>query len=146
MRHWAPSEEYSVYMSRQRQLFVALLLALPICVLAVWSIGVTASSLFNPCVSWGGDSGSAGADTRPCKLHTMSSETRAHAIIVMLAVPGMMLLATFLAAWGAAKHRPRLTAVAAVLMFLEAVPLALTAWPLPVLASAGFFWVSYRDR
>jgi hypothetical protein len=88
-------------MSRART-WLAVLVALPISIVAIGSMAFTFSELLNPCVVWGAsNSGSVyrSAD-RPCKEGKGVGETRMRAGFEMAVVPGVILLAAVLGSGG----------------------------------------------
>lgn len=127
--------------------WLAVLAALPVSLFAVRAISVNLSDFFNPCVGWG--VGSSGAFQRsanaPCVQVTLRSETKTQAAVQMAAVPSVVLLAAVLGVWGAARSRPKVAFAGACLMFLEAIPLVFSIWPLALIAGGGFLWVACRS-
>jgi hypothetical protein len=128
-------------MSRART-WLAVLVALPISLVAVGAILFHLSQSVNRCVSWGG--AHPGADL-PCVTETDESQTRVQAAVWLIAIAGPILLAAVLGIWGVARHHVKMTAIGAVLMILEVFPLAFSFWPLALLAGGGFLWIARRD-
>jgi hypothetical protein len=132
-------------MSRART-WLAVLVALPISIVAIGSMAFTFSELLNPCVVWGAsNSGSVyrSAD-RPCKEGKGVGETRMRAGFEMAAVPGVILLAAVLGVWGTIRSREWIVVLAGCLMILEVFPLVFSFWPLALLAGVGFFWTAHQ--
>jgi hypothetical protein len=133
-------------MSRART-GLAMLAALPVCILAVRAIGIDVSRLNDPCFSWGDANAGAGfiRPNDPCGQRGGTSETKMQAAARTAAVSGGIILAAVLGIRGVAGSRRKMTAIGASLMILEAIPLALSAWPLALLAGGGFLWLARRD-
>ena len=127
--------------------WLAVIISLPVCCVAVRAIAIEVADLSDPCVEWGAaEDGSfrRGAGDG-CAQRTGFAETRTLAEARTAAVPGMILLAAVLGVWGAARSRRKMTAIGALLVILEAIPLVFSLWPLPLLAGAGFLWLARRD-
>ena len=131
----------------RKRAVLAVLAALPITILALRGISIDLIGMFDPCTEWGGGgSGSLYHSTDdPCRQHTINSETKSRAAIRLALAPGLMLLATAIGVWGVLRSRWRLSFIGGCLMMLEAVPLILSVWPLPLLAGAGFLWAGALD-
>jgi len=61
-----------------------------------------------------------------------------------LAVPGVIVFAAAIGVVGVVRRRPRLVFVAASLMFLEALPLVFSVWPLALVTGGWFLYVANR--
>ncbi|MGA2184232.1 MAG: hypothetical protein ABSH47_14515 [Bryobacteraceae bacterium] len=118
---------------------LAVLVALPVSILAVRAISLELPDFFNPCVGWGGASPESS-----CVQHTSLSETKMQAAVRTAAFPGVIVLAAVLGIWGVARSHRKMTLIGACLMLLEAPLLAMTIWPVPllVLAGGGFLWLA----
>ncbi|MGA3026087.1 MAG: hypothetical protein ABSF98_15065 [Bryobacteraceae bacterium] len=126
---------------------LAVLLALPVCLVAVRAIGIEVSDFFDPCFSWAVPNPGTGfiRANDPCVEHSGTSETKIQAAVRTAGVSGVIILAAVLGIWGEARSRRKMTAIGACLMILEAIPLVFSVWPLPLLAGAGFIWLARRD-
>ena len=132
--------------SRVKALIVAA--ALPALVLAVGSIAVQVRLFADPCVTWGtGDNASIHL-TRDdaCRQRTVIGETRQAALVRIALVSGVLLLGAVVGIWGTVRGKRKLSLIAGSLLLLEAIPLALTVWPLPLLAGCAFLWAGAHDR
>jgi hypothetical protein len=129
--------------------WLAVLAALPVVIVAIRAISLDLMELSNPCVAWG-VSAPGGLYRRsasdPCPQRTFRSDTRTRAAIIMLAIPGVIVLAAGVGIWAAARSRKRMMLLAACVMFCEALPLAVGFWglPLALLAGGGFLYVACR--
>jgi hypothetical protein len=121
------------------------LLALPVLIVAIASIAHFSAEFADPCVGWGGGHfyrSDHANDT--CRQYTVDSRTRTQAALSMAFVPGVILLTAVLGIWGTFRLRQTVVIVAGLSMFLEMIPLALTVWPLALLAGTGFLVAAYR--
>ena len=118
---------------------LAVLVALPVSILAVRATSIQVPDFFDLCIGWGG-----ATPRTPCAVWSVMSETKLQAAVRTAAFPGVIVLAAVLGIWGVARSRRKMTLIGACLMLLEAIPLALTLWPLPllVLAGGGFLWLA----
>src|ERR1039458_4787371 len=89
---------YSITMRLNRAIAIAVLAALPMAVLEVWSLGRLLTEFSR-----------GGADTRP--------------LVFLAVVQGGILMAIALGVVGAVRRRPGLSVLGAGLIFLEGVPL-----------------------
>lgn len=127
-------------MSRART-WLAVLLALPISVVAIGSAAYCFRGLANPCVIWAASSSRTVYTSlhAPCKEVRGVDETRARAAGMLLAVQGVILLAAGLGIWGTTHSRQWMVVLAACLMILEVFPTIFSVLPLALLAGLGFF-------
>lgn len=122
---------------RNRAVLIALVATLPLILFTAWSSSRTLSRFSDPCYQWGLSQPITGviSPDSPCQSFQGTSETKLHAAVLLILVPGGILVASVLAILGAALGRPLLAVLGAGLMFLESVPLILSfAW-LTVLVS-----------
>jgi ABC-type spermidine/putrescine transport system permease subunit II len=123
------------------------LLASPVLIVALASIAHSSAEFTSPCVGWnsGNFHKTAGANDT-CRQYTVDSRTRTQAALSMAFVPGVILLTAVLGIWGTFRLRQTVVIVAGLLMFLEMIPLALTVWPLALLAGTGFLVAAFGCR
>jgi len=121
-------------------MLLAGMVSLPLGLVAVRAVAITASQFFDPCFQWG--IGNSSSDTirrdDPCRSRSGTSETKTQAVARMLIVPGGILAGLALGILGAARSRPGLAVAGAVVVFLEAFPLVFSFAPLAVLTSGVF--------
>ncbi|MGA3079193.1 MAG: hypothetical protein ABSG56_36625 [Bryobacteraceae bacterium] len=131
-------------MSRAR-IWLAVLLAAPITVVAIGSTAYILAGLMSPCVVWrGSDSGGAYASAHhPCTDLEGLGETM-RGVLVLAAVQGVIILAAVLGIWGTVRSRQWMVVLAGCLMILEVFPLVFSFFPLALLAGIGFFWTAYH--
>ena len=69
------------------------MVSLPLGLVAVRAVAITASQFFDPCFQWGIGNSSSGTIRRddPCRSRSGSSETKTQAVARMLIVPGGIL-------------------------------------------------------
>jgi hypothetical protein len=132
---------------RTGMVVLAVVASLPMGLLAIRAITITAAEASNPCFEWGSGSqtSSSGAisyslrPNDPCANgRGGTSETKTHAIMRLLIVSGGILLAVSLGIAGSVLSRRGLLVLGAVMMFLEAVPLIFSVAPVAVLTSGAF--------
>ena len=135
-------------MTRSRAKALVIVAAIPALLLAASSIGAQVSQFANPCVTWGAGENAAAVLTRDdlCRQRTMMGETEQAAAVRIILVPGVLLLAAVLGIFGTARENWKLSLIAGSVLLLEAIPLALTVWPLPLLAGGAFLWAAAEDR
>ena len=127
---------------RGKRIWAAVLVALPISIVAIVSLAYDVSQLASPCVGWGGGNVRASTGASPCKQYTVDSRTRTQAARWLLGVQGGILLATALGIWGTVRSRQAMVIVAGLLILLEMIPLLFSFWPLALLAGAGLLLVA----
>jgi len=126
--------------------WLVVLVVLPISIVAIGSTPYIFSELVSPCVIWrASDSGSLYISANhSCKEVKGEGETRMRAVLMMVAVQGVILLAAVLGVWGTVRSRVWMVVFAGCLMILEVFPLVFSFWPLALLAGVGFLWTAYR--
>jgi len=132
-------------MSRAR-IWLAVLLAAPITIVAIGSTAYIFSELVSPCVIWAA-SDSGRVYTRlpaTCKEGKGEGETKMRGAMMLAAVQGVILLAAVLGIWGTVRSRQWMVVLAGCLMILEVFPTMFSVFPLALLAGIGFFWTAYR--
>src|ERR1022692_627406 len=132
-------------MSRART-WLAVLVALPISIVAIGSMAFTFSELLNPCVVWGAsNSGSVyrSAD-RPCKEGKGVGETRMRAGFGDGSCSRRDPPGSGAGGLGTIRSREWIVVLAGCLMILEVFPLVFSFWPLALLAGVGFFWTAHQ--
>jgi hypothetical protein len=136
-----------------KPILIAVLVSLPLGLVAIRAIVMEVRDLSDPCLHWGESSdwgsgvilSSSARPAGPCAAHfSGTSETKAGAIIRTLLVPGGILAAITLGVLGAARWRPGLVGIGAGLMLVEAVPLIFSLAPLALLTGGVFLWVANR--
>lgn len=129
----------------RKQTWAAVLVALPIAIAAIATMGYFFVQLTSPCVGWGGGSfyGNASAQ-HGCKEIMVDSRTRTQAALLMVAVQGVILVAAALGIWGAVRSQQAAVIVAGLLMLLEMIPTIFSLAPLALLAGVGFLVIAYR--
>jgi len=133
---------------RRTGVLLTIVIALPLSVIAMVALVKELSDQFNPCVRWepaAFGSYRMGAGER-CAQMTVRSETRSQAAIRVLAVPGVIVFGAVIGVLGTARRRPMLVFAAACLMFIEALPLVFSFWPLALVTGAWFLYVANRLR
>jgi hypothetical protein len=135
-------------MTRSRAKALIIVAAIPALLLAATSIGAQVPLFADPCVTWGVADNSSVELTRDdtCRQRTVVGETKQTAAVRIVLVPGVLLLAAVLGIWGTLREKWKLSLIAGSVLLLEAIPLALTVWPLPVLAGGAFLWAAAEDR
>ena len=119
---------------------LAVMVSLPLGLVAVRAVAITVGQFFDPCFQWNtGNSGSATIRSDdPCRSRSGTSETQTQAAAGMLMVPGGVLVGLALGIIAAARGRAGLAVAGAVVVFVEAVPLMFSFAPLAVLTSGVF--------
>ena len=123
---------------------LAVMVSLPLGLVAVRAVAITAEQFFDPCFQWGNGNSSSGTisgtirSDDPCRSRSGTSETQTQAGARMMVVPGGVLVGLALGIAGAARSRAGLAVAGAVVVFLEAVPLMFSFAPLAVLTSGVF--------
>jgi hypothetical protein len=115
-------------MNAAPRLAIAVTGALPLVLLVTFALRHEIPTLIDPCVQWGqGSSGSARLPgPPPCMDHVSAvSETRAHAIVRLTIVNGLLLTVSILGLSGAVRGRRGLCLAAAISLVLLTVPLIL---------------------
>lgn len=123
-----------------RAIVLAVTVSLPLGLVALRAVAITASQFFDPCFQRGIDNSFSGTIRRddPCRARSGTSETKAQAVARMMIVPGGILAGLALGILGAARSRPGPAVAGAVVVFLEAFPLLFSFAPLAVLTSGVF--------
>lgn len=130
---------------RRTAISAAILITLPISIVAIASIANYVAELTSPCVVWGGGNFHKAADVKTtCKQYSGDSRTRSQAVLWMAGVPGVILMAAVLGVWGAVTSKKIILVVAGLLMLPEVVLLVFSFWPLALLAGVGLLVVAYR--
>jgi hypothetical protein len=131
---------------------LALLVIAPIVAFVLWSAFSEIADFFNPCLTWGaGSSGSVflyPAGGGPCATSAGEvSQTIPEAVTWLILIQGVILFSAILGAFGVIKAHPRVVSVAAVILFIESVPLMLDGLFLfTILAGCFFLWASIGNR
>jgi hypothetical protein len=135
-------------MSRPRAKALIIVAAIPALLLGVGSIFAQLPQFGNPCVTWGAGDNATAVLTRDdaCTQRTVVGETKQTAAVRIVLVPGVLLLGAVLGIWGTLRKSWKLSLISGSLLLLEAIPLALTVWPLPLLAGGAFLWAAAEDR
>ena len=138
---------------RAKPILVAMLVSLPIGLVAVSGVVQEVRNLFDPCLHWAesSDPGSfislpphAAQPGSPGATHVSgTAETRQGSIIRTFAVSGGILLAVTVGIIGAARSRYQFVFLTGWSMFLVILFL-FSVWPLALLAGVGFLWVANR--
>ena len=79
-----------------------------------------------------------GVPTVPCTQYGGEGETKAHAVLMLASVQGVILAAAALGIWGAIRSRRVALIAAGCAMLLEVFPTMFSVWPLALLAGVGF--------
>jgi len=135
---------------RTKQLLVAVLASLPIGLVAMRGVALEVRDFVDPCLQWGeSNSGSSmipppGTQPgNPCSTRVSGTAgTKQGSIIRTALVSGGILAAIALGVFGAARSRPGLVGIGAILMLVEAVPLIFSVAPLALLSGGVFLWVA----
>jgi hypothetical protein len=123
---------------------VAVVVSLPLGLVAARAVAITAGQFFDPCFQWGNGNSASGTISGtirrddPCRSRSGASETKTEAIARMLIVPGGILAGLALGILGVARGRAGLAVGGAVVVFLESVPLMFSFGPFAVLTSGAF--------
>jgi len=120
---------------------VAVMVSLPLGLVAIGAVASTARQFFDPCFQWGNGGNSFSGTIRPgdpCRAQSGTSESKTQAVARMLIVPGGILIGLALGIFGAARGWAGLAVGGAVVVFLESVPLMFSFGPLAVLTSGAF--------
>jgi hypothetical protein len=131
---------------------LALLVIAPIVTFALWSALIEVADFFNPCLTWGvGSSGSVTLNPGLARLCSNSagevSQTIADAVTGLILIQGGILSAAILGAFGVIRAHPRLASLAAVILFIESVPLMLDGlFVFTILGGCFFLWASRGNR
>src|SRR6185437_8027589 len=119
---------------------LAVVVSLPMGLVAVRAVAITAGQFFDPCFQWGtGNSGSATIRRDdPCRSRSGTSETKTQAVARMMMVPGGILAGLALGIIGAARGRAGLAVAGAAVALVESAPLMFSVGPFAVLTSGAF--------
>ena len=128
----------------RKGIWVAALVALPISLVAIASLAYGGAKLVSPCVGWGGNPPAVVTAKATCKVYTLDSRTRAHAVVSAAGVQGVILLAAALALWGTVHLRQHAVVGAGLLMLLEIIPTLFSCSLLALFAGVGLLVVAYR--
>jgi hypothetical protein len=120
---------------------LAVVVSLPLGLVAVRAVAITAGQFFDPCFQWGNGGNSFSGTIRPgdpCRAQSGTSETKTQAVVRMLIVPGGILAGLALGILGVARGRAGPAVAGAVVVFLESAPLMFSFGPFAVLTSGAF--------
>ena len=131
--------------------WLAVLFAVPISIFAVRAIALTLGELVDPCLIWSAPTSGhfyrrahTSSTAGPCAQYIQRSDTKTHAILLMLAVPGVILLAAVLGIMGMARSRQWMVVLAGLLMVFEAAPTIFSIGVLALLAGVGLLILAFR--
>jgi hypothetical protein len=128
---------------------LAAAVSLPIAGITLRAVSLTAWQIFDPCVHWdASESTSGGKSSGPkdaCKTVTVNGESRLRAITSTTLIPGVLLLATVLAAIGVVRSRRGLIFTGAVLMLGE-TPLTYSIAPLTLITGLLYLTLAKLRR
>lgn len=126
---------------------LALLVTMPVALVAIGSAAHNIRQLLSPCVVWSSDAPfSRTIPHDPCEEQTGRGETKIQACFTTAAIQGVILLAAALGIWGAACSRPWMMVLGGFLMILEMAPLVFSIWPLALLAGGGFLYMGVKVK
>jgi hypothetical protein len=127
-------------------IWLAVLLAAPITIVAIGSTAYIFSELVSPCVIWAASGSGRVYTSLPatCKEGKGEGESKMRGVLMLAAVQGVILLAAVLGIWGTVRSRQWMVVLAGCLMILEIFPTILSFFPLALLAGIGFFWTAYH--
>ena len=128
----------------RRGTLAAVLVALPISIVAMATMSCFFAQLADPCAGWDGNFNRAVGAEHHCSQVMVDSRTKVKAALTAVAVQGVILAAAALGIWGAIRSRQVVVVVAGLLMLLEMIPTLFSASPLALLAGIGFLIVAYR--
>ncbi|MGA2133864.1 MAG: hypothetical protein ABSH50_16335 [Bryobacteraceae bacterium] len=129
---------------RRKGTWAAVLVALPIALVAIGSVAYFFSQIASPCVVWRGSGSLPASASHSCRQITGQDETTLRAAAEAVAVQGVILLAAALGIWGAIRSRQTAVIIAGLLMLLEMIPTMFSVAPLALLAGVGFLVIAYR--
>ena len=131
--------------TRPTLLVLALVVAVPIAGIALWSISHTLVELSDPCVQWEhlpGEPAWVGPHGA-CRQVTVHYESKTRAALVAALVPGGLLAAAMLAVVAAALSRRRMMIGAAIGLLAETLAV-LSLAPLTLAAGVGLILIAKR--
>jgi hypothetical protein len=124
-------------------LALALIVIMPIAILAVSSLANDMLNLVRPCFTWGlANGGSVMVSTGgPCTSAGGTSETVPQMLLRLTIIQGGILLGSVLGVLGVLRSRPILLVACSAILFLESLPLVLGgAFVLALPPAAFFMW------
>lgn len=126
--------------------WLAIAFALPISLFALGAIVIEVRDQLDPCFVWGGGTSYHVNRESPCAGRVVHADvrTRTQAVVVTVAVPGVILIAAILGICGAARCQRQTLFIAACLMTLEAAPTVFSVMPLALVAGGGFAYLGNR--